>query len=277
MAASPDGPNAVVVKRLLRAFSAGDDDTVLELVDPAIELVPLVVRAGLVSEPYRGIDGLRSYLGDAEAAAVERAFLPRRLRAVGETVVVFGHVVHDDDATRTPVIWVWRVRDGRATHGAVVSDEAVLRKRQQRRFRPAVPRSTARSALWLELPAEPVSVGEARHALRVWADNLTLTRTEYDTILLALSEAATNVVRHAYPSGRDEDAFRVGAMVHGRDLLVTVEDDGVGLNTLSRTPGLGVGLPLLDRLAATVALVGAPERPRGTEVRMWFPLKSPAP
>jgi anti-sigma regulatory factor (Ser/Thr protein kinase)/ketosteroid isomerase-like protein len=277
MAATQDGPNAVIVKRLLHAFRAGDDDTVLELVDPEIELVPLVVRAGLVSEPYRGIDGLRSYLGDAEAAAVERAFLPRRLRAVGETVVVFGHVLHDDDdATRTPVIWVWRVRDGRATHGAVVSDEAVLRKRH-RRFAPPTPRSAARSALWLELPAEPVSVGEARHALRVWVDNLTLTRAECDTILLALSEAATNAVRHAYPSAGEDDAFRVGAMVHGRELLVTVEDDGVGLDTLSRTPGLGVGLPLLDRLAATVALVGAPERPRGTEVRMWFPLESPAP
>ena len=48
------------------------------------------MRAGLVPEPYRGIDGLRAYLSDERAAAVERGFLTRRLRAVRDTVVVFG-------------------------------------------------------------------------------------------------------------------------------------------------------------------------------------------
>ena len=55
---------------------------------------------------------------------------------------------------------------------------------------------------------------------------------------------------------------------------MTVEDDGVGLDSLSTDPGLGMGLPLLDRLAETVEFVCEPERARGTEVRMWFPLES---
>ena len=120
--ATPTGSNAERVELLLRAFKARDDDTVLQLVDPAIELVPLVVRAGVVPEPYRGIDGLRAYLADEEAAAVERGFLADRLRAVADTVVVFGNVIHDGDPTETPAIWVWRLRDGLATHGAVVSE-----------------------------------------------------------------------------------------------------------------------------------------------------------
>ena len=188
--------------------------------------------------------------------------------------MVFGHVRHDGDEMRTPAIWVWRLRDGRATHGAVVSDEAAMRTRHGLRFVGAAPQGAARSALWLELPATPESVGEARHALRVWAENLTLSGVERDAILLALSEAATNAVRHAYPLGGEHEAFRIGAVVEGSRLLLTVEDEGAGLDSLSTDPGLGMGLSLLDRLAETVELVGEPERARGTEVRMWFPLES---
>ena len=55
---------------------------------------------------------------------------------------------------------------------------------------------------------------------------------------------------------------------------MAVEDDGVGLAARSRNPGLGVGLPLLGKLAETVALISAPERGQGSEVLMWFPLAS---
>lgn len=268
MKASRDGSNAERVERLLRAFGAGDDDAVLRFVDPAIELAPLVVRAGLVSEPYRGIDGLRAYLADEEAASVERGFLPRRLRAVRDTVVVFGDVQHAGDDTHTPAIWVWRLRDGLAVRGVVVSDETALRARHM------PPPGAARAPLWLELPAVPESVREARHTLRVWAENLTLTGEERDAILLATSEAASNAVRHAYPGGADGEAIRIRAETDDGRLLVAVEDDGVGLATRSRNPGLGVGLPLLGKLAETVALISAPERGQGSEVLMWFPLAS---
>ena len=270
--ATSDGSNAARVEQLLGAFRAGDDDTVLDLVDPAIELVPLVVRAGLVPGPYRGVDGLRAYLADGEAAAVERGFFPDRLRAVADTVVVFGHVIHDGDATQTPAIWVWRLRDGLATHGAMVSDETALRARHGRRFVGAAPGGGARAPLWLALPAVPESVADARHALRLWAETLPLTREDRDGLLLALSEAATNVVRHAYPRGSSTEAVRISAEIDDGRLLVTVEDDGVGLAALAPDPGLGMGLPLLGILSETVALVSAPERTRGSEVQMWFPL-----
>ena len=269
---TPYGSNAERVERLLRAFHAGDDATVLALVDPAIELVPMVVRAGLTPGPYRGIDGLRAYLSDEEAA-VERGFFARRLRAVDDTVVVFGDLIHNGDHTLTPAIWIWRLRDGLATHGAVVSDETALRVRHSRRSsvatrqRPLVP-------LWLALPAVPESVGEARHAMRVWAENLTLTPVERDAILLALSEAATNAVRHGYAGGSVQDAVRIRAEIEGSRVLVTVEDDGVGLDTLASDPGLGMGLPLLGVLAETVEFSSPPDRSQGSEVRMWFPLES---
>ena len=273
--ATPQGSNAERVEELLRAFGAGDDDTVLHLVDPAIELVPMVVRAGLVPEPYRGLDGLRAYLADEEVAAVERGFSSRRLRAVADTVVVFGYVIHDGDATETPAFWVWRLRDGLATHGAVVSDETALRARHGRRFVDAAPGGAARAPLWLALPAVPVSIGEARHALRVWSETLPLTDADREELMLALSEAATNVVRHAYPGGSPDEAIRIRAEIDDGRLLVTVEDDGVGFAALSTDPGLGMGLPLLGKLTETVALISAPERARGSEVQMCFRLGAP--
>ena len=272
--ATQDGSNAERVELLLRAFKARDDDTVLQLVDPAIELVPLVVRAGLVPEPYRGLEGLRAYLADDEAAAVERGFLADRLRAVADTVVVFGHVIHAGDPTETPAIWVWRLRDGLATHGAVVSNETALRARHGWRFVGAAPPGAARAPLWLALPAVPESVGEARHALRVWLQNLVLTTEERDGILLALSEAATNAVRHAYPRGSGTEAVRISAEIDGGRLLVTTEDDGVGIATLPTDPGLGMGLPLLGTLTEAVAFISEPDRTRGTQVQMWFPLSA---
>jgi anti-sigma regulatory factor (Ser/Thr protein kinase)/ketosteroid isomerase-like protein len=270
-----EGSNTERVRALLRALAQGDDETVLELVDPAIELVPLVVRAGLVPEPYRGINGLRAYLEDTEAAEIERGFVMGRLRAIRETVVVFGHLCQDGTVARTPAIWVWRLRDGLATHGAVVGDESTLRgKGRGGSGSAAALRPIARPALWLELPAVAESVGQARHAVRIWADNLALTARERTAIMLAVSEAATNAVQHAYPRGAGHESFRVRADVDGGRLLVTVEDDGIGLDTRSTDPGLGLGLPLLGQLASAVRLVGRPERESGSEVRMWFALDS---
>ena len=260
MTAVSETTNSERVQTLLHAFGRGDDETVLGLVDPAIELLPLVVRAGHVPAPYRGVDGVRAYLGDPQAAGVERSFEVTKLRSIGETVVVFGNLLQD--GTRTPALWVWRLRAGLATHGAVVSDESVVGARP----------GAARTALWLELPATPESVGEARHAVRVWADNLTPTVVERDAIMLAVSEAATNVVRHAYRGGEEDASFRIRADVqHGR-LHLTLEDDGVGLSAVSSDPGLGIGIPLLGHLAAEVTLCSAPERQAGCEVRMAFPL-----
>ena len=240
--------------------------------DPAIELVPLVVRAGLVPEPYRGIDGLRAYLADEEAAAVERGFLADRLRAVDDTVVVFGDVIHDGDHTQTPAIWVWRLRDGLATHGAVVSNETALRARHSRRCLGRRAPSAPRAPLWLALPAVPESVGEARHALRVWAaePDADQRRARRDPARALRGRHQRGAAR--LPGRSGDEAVRISAEIDSSRLLVTVEDDGVGLAAFPTDPGLGMGLPLLGTLTQAVAFISAPERARGSQVQMWFPL-----
>jgi serine/threonine-protein kinase RsbW len=263
-----EASNTDRVETLLGAFGAGDEDAVLELVDPAIELVPLVVHAGIVPEPYHGRDGVRAYLEDAWAARIERSFTVTKLRATRDTVVVFGHLLHEGEVAPKPALWIWRLREGLATHGALVSDASVLQNGGAR---------FGRARLWLELPAAPECIAEARHAVRLWSENLTPTAEELDAITLAVSEAATNVVRHAYPGNGAHATFRIRADVDEWRVRVTLEDDGVGLGAISTHPGLGIGIPLLGRLATGVTLVSAPERPAGCEVRMWFALDSLGP
>jgi serine/threonine-protein kinase RsbW len=258
------------VERLMSALSAGDDATVLRLVDPAIELVPLVVSAGLMPDAYHGLDGIRAYLEDADAVDVERGFVATRVRGAEDTVVAFGDLPDATAGAIMPALWIWRFRDGQVTHGTLVSDEGALRAA---RAAPAAA-PPGRRALRLTLSALPASAGDARHALDLWAQNLQPTRPERNDLLLAVSEAATNVIRHAYPGGAEDVAFRLGAEISGDRLQVVVTDDGVGLGASSSDPGLGMGLPMLGTLADTLMLVGPPERSRGLEVRMWFAFAS---
>ena len=276
MTSVAEASNADRVETLLSAFGAGDEETVLRLVDPAFELVPLVVHAGLVPEPYRGKVGVRAYFDDARAARVERSFVATRLRATRDAVVVFGELLHEREIAPTPALWVWRVREGLATHAALVSDASAL-SNGGGRFALRAPPSAGRPPLWLELPAAAECIAEARHAVRLWAASLSPTVDERDAIMLAVSEAATNVVRHAFRNGDKHASFRIRADVDDGRLRLALEDDGVGLAALSTAPGLGIGIPLLGRLATGVTLVSAPERPSGCEVRMWFELDSLAP
>ena len=84
---------------------------------------------------------------------------------------------------------------------------------------------------------------------------------------VAVAEATTNVVRHAYAAGIG--VLRVTADVEGHELQVVVEDDGGGLRAGS-DGGLGTGLALITTLAADCTI--ASREPRGTSVWMRFPL-----
>ena len=264
MTVAPTRSNVVQVERLLSALSAGDDATLLGLVDPSIELIPLVVSAGLVPDAYRGLDGLHAYLEDADAVQVERGFVATRVSGAQDVVVAFGDL--PSERATMPAVWAWRLRDGLATHGVLVSDEGALRAARGADADGARPRAPLRIAL----PALPESAADARQAVGIWANNVTLTVQERNDLLLAVSEAVTNVIRHAHPTGPEDAAFQLSAEVGGERVEIVVTDEGVGLEAASSNPGLGMGLSLLGTLTDALALVGPPERPAGLEVRMWF-------
>jgi len=89
-------------------------------------------------------------------------------------------------------------------------------------------------------------------------------------INLAVSEAATNAVQHAYRDRVAADAGDVRIVVRGyeRYLVVHIHDDGMGLTPRSDSPGLGLGLSLMAHETDRFEIRKTPEG--GTEVVLHF-------
>jgi serine/threonine-protein kinase RsbW len=118
-------------------------------------------------------------------------------------------------------------------------------------------------------PAEPRSVPVARAAVVAVAQRAGATPDALDDIRLAVSEAVTNAVVHAYV-GVEPGPVHVTAVVRERHLEVEVRDEGGGLRARPDSPGLGVGLPLIAALAQTLQISNAPGEP--SRIQMTFDL-----
>ncbi len=93
---------------------------------------------------------------------------------------------------------------------------------------------------------------------------------------LAVSEAMTNVVVHAYDRReRGSVDVSVSVDVAGREVTVVVADEGLGMNPRPDSPGMGLGLPLIGNLASRLQ-ISTPPSGCGTEVRMCFELPATA-
>ncbi len=117
-----------------------------------------------------------------------------------------------------------------------------------------------------QLPAIRRAVGDA--ARRFGADEPVLLQ-----ITLAVSEAATNAVLHAYRDRADGDAGDVRvAVCSGADggLDIHVRDRGVGPTPRPDSPGLGLGLSLMAHESDGFAIRAVPGG--GTEVWLHFRL-----
>jgi anti-sigma regulatory factor (Ser/Thr protein kinase) len=111
-----------------------------------------------------------------------------------------------------------------------------------------------------------------RHALRGLLSGLEVDDDVIADIALAVTEACTNAVVHAY---RDSSGtISVTASHADGALTVTVRDHGSGMAPHVDTRGLGVGLPVIAAIAQSVE-IGSP-RGGGTEVRMRFALAGDA-
>jgi anti-sigma regulatory factor (Ser/Thr protein kinase) len=115
-------------------------------------------------------------------------------------------------------------------------------------------------------PAAPETVRKVRNAVVAVAAAAGATAEQVDAIKLAISEAVTNSVLHAYAEDRGE--VHVIAAVAGQELWVLVADDGRGFQHPSERPGQGWGLALIAEAADNFEI--ATRSTGGTEVRMRF-------
>jgi len=131
------------------------------------------------------------------------------------------------------------------------------------------------SPVRLALPAQASNIAVVRRALEAIAEELALPRGLIEDMRLAVSEACTNVVRHAYTEDEalDASAMRVAMLPETDGMQVIVEDRGRGLGTSPDARGPGLGLPLIAALTSELEVTqGANDC--GSRITMSF---APAP
>jgi anti-sigma regulatory factor (Ser/Thr protein kinase) len=128
---------------------------------------------------------------------------------------------------------------------------------------------TATPALDITLPAVPGAASDARRAVHELAAGRV---GDGYAVALAVSEAVSNVVIHAY---RDRDhasepgEVRVTVTIDGEQLVVSVADEGIGMRPRSDSPGAGLGLPIIATLADRFEVR---QQPGGTTLVLGFRL-----
>ncbi len=119
----------------------------------------------------------------------------------------------------------------------------------------------------VEFQAVPASVAAARHAVRAYLAGVDTSDPPLGDVTLAVSEAVTNVVNHAYLDASPGEV-RVAVELFADEIEVVVEDFGRGMQPRPDSPGLGLGLPLMARVAErfdTRSVLG-----QGTRLCLWF-------
>ena len=122
----------------------------------------------------------------------------------------------------------------------------------------------------LSMPARPEGVAVVRQALAGMADALDFDAAVLADMKMAVSEACTNVVVHAYEDS--DGVLEVEMTATHLGLTIRVRDHGRGIQPQvdpgRDVPALGLGLPLIAALSDAFEVQGGAGQ--GTEVRMTF-------
>ncbi|MGE0065992.1 MAG: ATP-binding protein [Solirubrobacterales bacterium] len=129
--------------------------------------------------------------------------------------------------------------------------------------------------LRMSLPARAENVAVVRHALAGFGERLGMDGPSIADLKTVVTEAAMNVVVHAYPEN-EKGALAVEAYGEHDGLTVVVRDFGMGIRPRPdvERPSLRIGLTLIAALSASFEISGGIDR--GTEIRMHMPLQAAA-
>ncbi|MGH2942915.1 MAG: ATP-binding protein [Solirubrobacteraceae bacterium] len=119
------------------------------------------------------------------------------------------------------------------------------------------------------LPARPESVAPLRRAVVAYAGSSGASDRQCEDIALAVSEALSNAVVHAYVGHDRPGEVAIEACVGDGVLHVEVCDAGGGMLPRTDSPGLGLGLALMGRITERLELESHDAMP-GVCVRMTF-------
>jgi len=120
----------------------------------------------------------------------------------------------------------------------------------------------------------PSTVTALRTAVATFVTEAGLGEPLLTGVKLAVSEAVTNVVMHAYVDAERPGEVRLVARLDRDRVHVTVSDDGCGMIPRLDSPGLGVGLPFIAHATDTLDIEHGDGG--GTELRMSFRIVEPA-
>jgi anti-sigma regulatory factor (Ser/Thr protein kinase) len=123
--------------------------------------------------------------------------------------------------------------------------------------------------LELTVASKAENIPLVRHAVAGFLDGHELPEELASDVLLAVTEACTNVVQHAY-RGSSSGEIEISAEYIRSELTIAVRDRGLGFAPRVDSPGLGLGLPVIAALTHNVEIRPIP--PSGTEVVMTFSL-----
>jgi len=123
-------------------------------------------------------------------------------------------------------------------------------------------------ALVRRVPAAAEEIAGVRNAVVALAKHRGMTQAARADVALAVSEACTNVVMHAYIAAPAPGWLTVEASHHDGELVVAVRDEGRGMLPRTDSPGLGLGLSLIGRLSHRVEI--GQNGARGTDLRLTF-------
>ena len=118
----------------------------------------------------------------------------------------------------------------------------------------------------LSLPARPENVAVVRHVLGAFGEPLELGRHRLEDVRLAVTEACTNVVRHAYD--RSDGPMDVDVRPLDDRLEVVVSDSGRGMAPSADRTGPGFGIPMMATLCDELEIDRGAAR--GSRVTMCF-------
>jgi anti-sigma regulatory factor (Ser/Thr protein kinase) len=123
----------------------------------------------------------------------------------------------------------------------------------------------------LRLAARPQSIAALRRAVVDFARSHGVSALVCDDVALAVSEALSNVVLHAYADRAEPGDVRARTWMQGDALHVAICDEGTGMVPRTDSPGLGLGLAIMGRLASHVRIESREDMP-GLRVHMTFAL-----